>query len=126
VTKRQSVDIASADVETLVRVYREAAVAHGVATEHGNYRAANRQHDVLAEVYRELRNRGRDSQVELLPLLDDIDAHVRAWVAAHALEFAPDRGEAVLKRLASGEPSVIRLNAEMTLSEWKKGSLAFP
>jgi hypothetical protein len=126
VTKRQSFDIARAEVETLVRVYREAAMAHGVATEQGNYRVANRQHDVLAEVYRELRSRGRDSQMELLRLLDDINVHVRAWVAAHALEFAPDRGEAVLKRLASGAPSAVRLNAEMTLSEWKKGSLAFP
>ncbi len=67
-----------------------------------------------------------DRQAALLPLLDDINAHARAWSAAHALEFAPERGEAVLNRLASGSPSLVRLNAEMTLSEWKKGSLAFP
>jgi hypothetical protein len=126
VKKWSSADIARADVATLVQFYRSAAEAHGAATEDGNHRAANRHHDALAEVYRELRNRGPNAQGELLPLLDDINVHVRAWAAAHALEFCPERGEAVLKRLASGNPGVVRLNAEMTLSEWKKGSLAFP
>lgn len=125
-TRGLSVDVVSADVETLVRTYREAAVAHGVATEAGNYRAANRHHAALAEVYRELRKRGDKARFELLPMLDDVNAHVRTWAAAHALEFAPEQGEAVLNRLASGGPSFVRLNAEMTLSEWRKGSLVFP
>jgi hypothetical protein len=113
------------DTSCLVARYRAAAAAHGAATERGDYRVANRNHDVIAEAYRELRRRGEQAQLELLVLLDDIDAHVRAWAAAHALEFAPDQGERVLRRLAK-DRSAAGLSAEMTLREWAKGSLLFP
>jgi hypothetical protein len=106
-------------------MYREAAVQHGTATENGDYRTANRRHDLIAGVYRELRRRGDDAQRELLPLLNDIDERVRAWAAAHALEFAPDQGEPVLKRLAT-KSGAIGLNAQMTLEQWSKGALTFP
>lgn len=114
-----------ADTSVLIAQYRAAAVAHGIATEHGDHRRANRHHDTIAETYRELRARGEAAQCKLLVLLDDIDPHVRAWAASHALEFAPDRGEPVLRRLASYQ-SVVGLNAEMTLREWVNGTLQFP
>ena len=114
-----------ADAHTLVVAYREAALGHGLGTESGDYRRANRHHDTVAALYRDLRRRGPEAQRELLPLLDDISPYVRAWAAAHALDFAPDRGEPVLQRLAvvSG---VFRLTAEATLKEWRNGSLSFP
>ena len=118
-------EIETADAQTLVAAYRAAAVANGRATEESDHRTANRQHDIVAAIYRELRKRGDSAQRELLALLDDINPHVRAWAAAHALEFAPDRGEPVLRRLANGA-GVVGLNAEMTLREWTKGSLTFP
>ena len=118
-------EIATADAQALVAAYRAAAVAHGRATNDGDHRAANRHHDIVAAIYRELRKRGDSARRELLPLLDDIDPYVRAWAAAHALDFAPDRGERVLRRLAES-PGAIGLSAEMTLREWAKGSLTFP
>jgi hypothetical protein len=114
-----------ANIAMLIEQYRTAAAAHGAATELGEYRAANRHHDLLAQIYRELRARGTDAQRELLVLLDDVDAHVSAWAAAHALEFAPERGEPVLRRLAANR-GFVALNAEMTLQEWSKGTLRFP
>jgi hypothetical protein len=114
-----------ADVLELINAYRASAAEHGAATEAGDYRKANRHHDAIASIYRELRARGETSRFALLPLLDDIDPHVRTWAAAHALDFAPERGEPVLRRLAR-IPGVVGLNAEMTLQEWSKGSLAFP
>jgi hypothetical protein len=113
------------DTATLLARYRAAAAAHGAATESGDYQTANRNHDLLAQIYRELRSRGTDAQHELLIFLNDIDPHVRAWAAAHSLEFAAERGEQVLRRLAA-EPGVVGLNAEITLQEWLKGSLQFP
>ena len=113
------------DTTTLVARYRMAAAAHGAATESGDYRAANRNHGLLAQIYSELRSRGRDAQNQLLIFLDDIDPHVRAWAASHALEFAAERGEQVLRRLAA-ERGIVGLNAETTLEEWSKGSLHFP
>ena len=52
-------------------------------------------HAEIAAVYRELRRRGPDDQGALLELLQHDDAGVRLWAAAHALEFAPERGEPV-------------------------------
>jgi len=121
----KKIDVAKSEVQSLVAEYRASAVAQSVATESGDHRKANRHHDVIADIYRELRRRGRDAQAALLPLLDDIDPRVRAWAAAHALEFAPDRGQPVLNRLRSAG-GVVGLNAEMTLEEWSRGSLRFP
>jgi hypothetical protein len=118
-------DIKASTTSSLIHAYRAAAAAHGVATDGGDYRKANRNHDLVAAIYRELRSRGDEARVELLVLLDDVDPHVRGWAAAHALEFAPDRGERVLRRLA-GSGGEVGLSAEMTLREWANGSLTFP
>lgn len=118
-------NVEKADIATLVSAYRSSAADHGAATENGDYPQANRHHDMIAKIYRELRRRGDEVRSALLPLLDDFNPHVRAWAASHALEFAPERGERVLQRLA-GVAGVVGLNAETTLREWKNGSLHFP
>jgi hypothetical protein len=121
----KQIDLKNIGVDELVAEYRASASAHGVATVRGDYKTANGHHDRIAHIYRELRSRGDEAKGELLRLLDDIDPHVRSWAAAHALEFAPSRGESVLKRLASGG-GLVGLNAAMTLEEWEKGTLTFP
>ena len=52
----------SADVGALVSTYAKAASAHVKSTTEGDFRAANRQADVISIVYRELRSRGHDAQ----------------------------------------------------------------
>ena len=79
----------------------------------------------LALAYRTLRARGLGSQVKLLDLLRDSDAGVRGWVASHALEFSPEKGEPVLVELAA-QPGVVGLDAQMVLEEWRAGRLTFP
>jgi hypothetical protein len=113
------------DTAALVESYRAAASAHGRATESGDYRTANRNHDVLTDAYRELRARGEDAQRQLLVFLNDVDPHVRTWAATHALEFASELGERVL-RLLSTHAGIVGMNAKMTLQEWSRGSLRFP
>jgi hypothetical protein len=68
--------------------------AHGQATLDGDLDVANENADRIAAIYRELRRRGAESV--LLTLLNSRDEGVLAWAAAHALEFAPERGEPVL------------------------------
>jgi hypothetical protein len=82
------------DPDPRVSAYVEASAAHGRATVEGDSKSANDAHDRLAAVYRELRDEGQRER--LLPLLNHADVAVRAWAAAHALEFAPDQGERVL------------------------------
>jgi hypothetical protein len=114
--------ISKAELAELSALYADAAAAHTQASLHGDRRRANRSHDLVASVYRELRR--RDEQRLLLDLLTSEDSGVVAWAGAHALEFAPADGEAALERIAS-EGGVVGLTAEMTLETWRKGELHF-
>lgn len=51
-------DITAETVDALVSRYADAASAHQKASEQGDHKRANLQHDVVAAVYRELRRRG--------------------------------------------------------------------
>lgn len=113
------------DAESLLAKYAAAAIAHRDASATGDYRTANREHEVLARTYRELRSLGNRGETALESLLRHQDARVRAWAAAHALEFAPDLAEPVLQELVN-TGGLLGFGAEMTLSEWRKGNLRFP
>ena len=110
----------------LVTRYVDAASRNGSATLRSDEEEANRAHDELAEIYRELRRRGGDDQAALLGLLDHEDTGVRLWAAAHALEFAPERGEPVLRRTRAEMKNLLGFVAGMTLARWREGALEFP
>jgi hypothetical protein len=116
-------DLATASVDELVDRYASAAAAHAKASEQGDHAVANPQHDVVAAVYRELRD--RNEREALLPLLQIDDPGVRGWAASHALEFSPDDGERVLQEL-SASAGLVGFNAQMTLDTWRAGELTFP
>lgn len=61
--------VKKASREELVAAYLGAAAAHGEATESGDDKAANKQADIIARIYVELRERGEPDV--LLPLLED-------------------------------------------------------
>ena len=119
-------DIKMAETGSLVKMYARSAAAHGRFSEEADNRSANRHADIVAAVYRELRARGRDAQLALMPLLEDPDPDIRVWAAGHALEFAPEDGEKVLTEMAAAFKGLIGWSAEMTLKEWRKGTLRFP
>ncbi len=119
------VDLSTASTDELVDAYRTAAELHGAHSIDGDYESANHQAELVAAVYRELRDRGPEAQRALLRLIDDRNEGVRSWAGAHALEFAPERGESALAELAEGQ-SVAAFNAKMTLGEWRQGTLSFP
>jgi hypothetical protein len=110
--------------EDLVAEYEAAAHSHGVATENGDYKIANKNADVVAKIYAELRSRGEREL--LLSLLVHESQGVRCWAGAHALDFAPQQGEPVLAVLAEDQRSLMAMSARVTLEEWRKGELKFP
>jgi hypothetical protein len=110
----------------LVQRYESAAIQYGAASANSDLKATNRQHSIISDIYRELRQRGVEAQSSLLPLLEHNDVAVRQWAAAHTLEFAPAKGEPILESIASGPPGMDRFSAEMTLEQWRKGALKFP
>jgi hypothetical protein len=109
----------------LVRLYERAASEHGQANRRGDYRAGNSAADTVAAIYRDIRSRGLEHQRLLLPLLMSSDNGVRAWAAAHALEFEPHQGEAILLDIAK-RGGVEGFNAKVTLKEWRERNLRFP
>lgn len=122
---RSEYDFSELPDEALAVAYRAAASTHGHCSAEGDHTEANVQAEVVAGTYRELRRRGTEARRHILQLLDDDDESVRAWAGAHALEFASERGEAVLVALANGK-SLPAFNARMTLREWRAGRLSFP
>ena len=113
------------DTPSLVRAFAEAAALNGRATDAANYRDGNRKHDIAMKAYRELRRRGVAAQDELRALLSDENPWVRYWAAVVVLEYACDEAASVLERLAETQESpALRFNAELVLSEWRKGNLS--
>lgn len=114
------------EVPTLIERYVDAAGRHGRASQDGSHEEANAAYEDLARLYGELRKRGPEAQQQLQPLLAHPDAFVRVWVGAHALEFAPEEGEATLRKLSETDPSLAGFDAKVTLEEWRAGRLRFP
>ena len=112
--------------EDLVQAYREAAAQQWSAIASGKKKAAQSSSVAVVRIYSELRQRGVNAQGMLLTLLHDIDPGVRVWAASHAMEFAPDKGEPVLRELAEQPRGLTGLIAEHALRQWRDGTLFFP
>jgi Domain of unknown function (DUF2019) len=121
----KKIDIPGASTEELVTLYERAATEHGRGRLQGTPRETNRAADTIAAIYRELRGRGDQSRQAILPLLLSDNPSVRGWAGAHALEFAPEQGRAILEDLAK-EKGLIAFSAKTTLKVWAEGKLQFP
>jgi hypothetical protein len=112
-----------AEADSRLERYVEAAEAHAEASASGDSGKANKAHNALAEIYRELRREGSEERLSLL--LRHPNPAVGAWSGAHALEFAPEEAKRVLEDLAKRE-DLIGFNAQQTLAVWREGKLSFP
>jgi len=113
-------------LQELLDEYVDAAMTHRTATRRGDHRTANPAYEQLVGVIRELRTRGAEAQAAFVTLLDDERLEVRGWAAAHALEFASDKAEAVLGEIVAGPQSLEEFSARRVLEEWRGGRLRFP
>jgi hypothetical protein len=111
--------------DELIRLYEKAASEHRQANRQRDFRAGNPAADRIVAIYRVIKSRGLEHQRMLLPLLLSSDDGVRCWAAAHALEFEPRQGEAILSEIAKLE-GLEGFSAKMTLKAWREGSLRFP
>jgi hypothetical protein len=111
----------AADVGSLLDEYTELAVLHGQALSEFDHKKSNQLHSRITKLYQRLRALGPDALNALLELLEHPDISVRCWAAAHALDFAPARGEPVLKKIAAEGPMPFRMSAETVLMGWRAG-----
>jgi hypothetical protein len=117
-----NVDVSSFSFDRVLELYRDSAELHGISTQEGKYRAANKAAKRVAELHAEVKRRGPEAEEALLRMLTDHSAYVRLWVATHCLAFRADLAVAALEELISLGGHV-GLGAEMTLKEWRAGRL---
>lgn len=115
-------NLAALTVDELIERYSRLSERHGKATEDSNYQSANSSYDELTAVIREIRRRGMQAEESLLALLADPLPWVRHWASSHALSFAPQLAESVLRELATMGGS-LGISSRMTLEQWEKGEL---
>lgn len=111
------------NLSTLVELYVQAAVAHGDATLTGDYKSANRQYLKLTRIYKKIEKDRENAHLFFEGLFNHTNASVKTWAAAHALSLGVQTQVAlkVLEQVSQDRNiGVIRLDAEMTLKEWKK------
>jgi Domain of unknown function (DUF2019) len=113
-------------VDELLKRYAIAAVSHGQAIREASSEEANFAYDTLDAILGELWRRGPEARDRLLALLFDERIEVRAWAASHALEFASEQAEEVLKEISAGPRSLLQFSATLALREWRAGRLRFP
>ena len=88
-----------------------------------NVKAANRAFDQMLRIREEMRKRGPSVYSQLLKLLRHESPWVRCDAAIPMLFFAPNEAEVVLNELAKTQERALGTIAEMTLKEWRKGTL---
>ena len=110
----------------LVQMFVTAASEQGRFVEACDPRRANIRYEQMAKIYSELRDRGRDAQRKLLPILESSDPYVRLNAAVFALDFDPESAVPVLEEISEKETGELRVDARMTLKVWREGKLRFP
>lgn len=110
------------DLMDTITKYRNAAIAHGEASETGDWKTVNKNYDIVSECYAKLKS-SAEGRKKIIELMDDLNKYAQLWAATHSLPL-DHRAQEKLS-LLSKEPGILGFNAEMTLEEWRKGNLKF-
>ena len=108
------------DTVTALNNFENAAIKHAEATELGDYKTANKSYDVISKAIAYLKEK---NEIQFLsPFLNHPSVGVRMWAATHLLSVSENDSIKVLEQIAA-ETGIHSLDAETTLSEWRKGNL---
>ena len=113
------------EITQLEQQYRSYAEAHGAATQKGDYKSANKNHDKLMVVLAAIRKVGSEGESALVRLSNDPNEAVSCWAATHSLPFDEVAALKVLERL-SERTGPMGFNAKMVVQQWKSGQLTIP
>jgi hypothetical protein len=111
--------------EDLVSAFAKTAAEHGHFTAACDPKRANAKFRQMAKLYGEIRRRGITTQCQLLTLLSNDDPNIRFHAASYALDFEPTEGEKTLTEILETQTGALRLDARMTLEQWRKGEIRF-
>jgi hypothetical protein len=108
------------DIATALKLFENAAIAHSNAAEEGDYKTCNSSYAIIARSRAFIKN--NNDEVLLKDFLHHENPGVRCWAASFLLSIFQNEAVETLKEIAAGK-GIQSLNAEMTLSEWRKGNL---
>jgi hypothetical protein len=108
------------DVSEALIIFEEAATNHAQATEQGDYKIANKNHDAIVKIASFLKEKNE------IDKLTDFLSHpvdgVKGWAAIYLLPIKEQEAVQALEEIAKGK-TIRSLAAEVTLREWRKGNL---
>lgn len=108
------------DITSALELFEEAANLHGLATEKGDYKTANKNYSNIVKSVSYLKEQAQIDS--LLSLLNHTSVGVRMWAATYLLPKYESEGLKVLEEIGSIK-GIHSLTAKTTISEWKKGNL---
>ena len=101
-----------------------ACIEKGKYEELGNSKMGNRQYNIIKSCYLALKK--LDQLDNMVGLLEHENPYVRLWAASYMLPIAPIKSEGALKELSTLKGKPVAFSAQMTLQEWRKGTLSLP
>lgn len=113
------------EIESILNDFIDAAEAHEKATADGDYKTANKQYAILKKIYKKFDKNRLVAKNALEVLFKQDSVSVKIWASSHALSLNILTGDAekILKHFSEDQNiGILRLDAEMTLKEWKKKS----
>lgn len=107
-----------------LKLFEESSIRQSESTEIGDYKTANKNHDIIIACILYLYD---NQQLQLLePFLEHPHVGVRLWAAFTLLSIEKTKAEKVLRDIQNGSFGIHGGNAMYTLKEWKNGNLEFP
>jgi hypothetical protein len=108
------------DIQAALNAFEEASIKHGEASESGDYRVANKNHDIVRDVVSFLKQNNKVTEL-LKFYLHPITA-VRLAAATFLLPEFETESIRILEEIANGS-GIESFDAEMVLEEWRNGNL---
>ena len=110
------------DIQTALEIFEDSCIKHSKATEEGNFKKANKYHSKITNVVKLLKIENAITSLE--DYLSSPFESVRLWSAYYWLPVNELEGIRILEEISKSQ-GINSLNAEATISEWKKGNLKF-
>lgn len=105
-------------IEGALNLFEKNAIIQGEAIISGNYKICNKTHDIIMKCINFLKKKNKMDL--LLPYLEHKNVSVRYIAASALLPLYTKESKKTLKWIRKKDKSIIGLNAEITLDEWRK------
>ena len=111
-------------LEQILEEFIEACLKEEDSLKRGDSKTGNKQYRIIKDIRHDLKSNPNYGIEKLIPFLEHSSMNVRLHAAFCLIPVLPEQAKNVLMVVAEGR-GIVAFNAQMTLSEWKKGNLKF-